>query len=70
MKALQVQGVSSKKALSEMQLLYALLPSPPALELVRVEMGGLGRTGSSGETEARFSEEHWEGAGPDWYLSV
>lgn len=28
---------------------------------------GFGRAGSSGETEARFTQEHREGAGPNWY---
>lgn len=32
--------------------------------------GGFGRAGSSGETEAHFTQEHWEGAGPNWYLAA
>lgn len=37
------------------------------LGLMRIETGRFGRAGLSGETEARFTEEHWEGAGPNWY---
>lgn len=40
------------------------------LGMVRIETGRFGRAGSSGEIEARFTQERWEGAGPNWYTAA